>query len=464
LRIIAPLAALLCAQWAVAAAQPRVDASISHVTVIDTVGGVVKPDQTVVIANGRIAAVGAAATTTVPAGTRVIDGRGKFLIPGLWDMHVHLLWEPALEAGFPLCVANGVTGVRDMHTHVPFDQVQKWRREVEAGERVGPRFVFAGPIVDGRRPIWPGSVAAGDAATARKAVRDLKASRVDFVKVYEGLSREAYFAIADEAKNEGIPFAGHVPGAVTPAEASDAGQRSIEHLSHLLDYCQLKPGTRLRVFKDNRPGAAARPDDFGYDDARGQALFAKFKANHTWHCPTLITAETTTFGREDRIAKDPRRKYLAPSILAKVGFDDSGRDYDATLRFWREERKLFRRMHEAGVPLLAGTDAPVVRNVPGFTLHDELKALVDAGLTPLEALRAATMNPARFLGLEKEMGSIEVGKIADLVLLNADPIKDIGNTTRIDAVIVNARFYDRAAIDELLSDLLERARREKSGM
>jgi hypothetical protein len=157
-------------------------------------------DQTVVIDGQRITAAGPFADVAVPDGATRIDGSGKYLIPGLWDMHVHALWDPAIDTVFPLFIANGVTGVRDMHTHFPVEQVRAWRREVEEGKRVGPRFVFAGPIVDGPKPFWPGSIPVADAEAGRKAVRDLKARGVDFVKVYTGLPRDAYFAIADEAK------------------------------------------------------------------------------------------------------------------------------------------------------------------------------------------------------------------------------------------------------------------------
>lgn len=430
-----------------APAPPREPVAFTHVTVIDTTGSAPKADQTVLVTDGRIASVGPADRAMVPAGVRAIDGRGKFLVPGLWDMHVHVLWEPAVETLLPLMIANGVTGARDMHTHFPFEQIKAWVGEVESGKRVGPRIIYAGPIIDGPEPVWPGSVTVGDADAGRRAVRDLKGKGSNFIKVYERLPREAYFAIADEARRQNIPFAGHVPEAVTPAEVSDAGQRSIEHLSHFLEHC--------RTTEDWTQGTIV------YDEAKGEALFETFKKNGTWQCPTLIVAETTTFGREDRIAKDPRRRYFAPSVLSRVGFDDSKRDWDATLHFWREERRLMRHMHTYRVErVLAGTDAPIVRNVPGFSLHDELKCLVDAGLTPAEAIRAATFNPARFLGREKDLGTVEAGKLADLVLLRADPLADVTNTTRIVAVVADGRVYDRSALDRLLADAESQARAE----
>ena len=425
------------------AAPARTPVAITDVTVVDVVAGKLNPHQTVLVSAGRISAV--APDAAVPDGARRLDGSGRFLIPGLWDMHVHILWEPAVDTLLPLCVANGVTGVRDMHTHFPFDQFTGWIREVEEGKRVGPRFVYAGPIVDGPVPFWPGSIAVKDAEAGRRAARDLKQKGVHFVKVYERLPREAYFAIADEARKQGLRFAGHVPEAVTPAEASEAAQRSIEHLSHLLHYCN--------------QGTSREMKDVVYDPGKAATLFETFKRNGTWQCPTLIVAETT-FGREERFAKDPRRKYFTPTILSRVGFDDSKRDYAATLNHWREEQKLMRDLATAGVPLLAGSDTPMVRNLPGFSLHDELGCLVRAGVTPADALRAATLNPARFLGLEKELGTVEPGKRADLVLLGADPLTDISNTSRIEAVIADGRLFDRSALDAILAEIEAAARAE----
>jgi imidazolonepropionase-like amidohydrolase len=440
-----------CAAFFLAAAPatPRATVAVTHVTVVnpgaDDDSASRLPDQTVVIDGHRITSVGPSAALPVRAGAIVIDGSGKFLIPGLWDMHVHTLWEPAIDTLFPLFIANGVTGVRDMHTHFPLDQVRAWQKEVEDGRRVGPRFVFAGPILDGPKPFWPGSIPVGDAEAGRKAVRDLKSKGVDFIKVYTGLPRDAYFAIADEAKKQGLRFAGHVPTSLTALEASDAGQASIEHLSEELEACALsKSETR-------------------YDPAKGRLLFERFRANHTWQCPTLVIQDRLTFGREDRFTRDPRRRYLTPHIKAHADVDDSKRDWDTTQLYHDEQMKLMRAMAgSGGIQFLTGTDSPIGLMVPGFSLHDELAQLVSAGLTPAQALRAATSAPAKFLGVEKDLGAVEKGKLADLVLLDANPLADIRNTTRIRAVFADGQFYDRAALDGLLG-AVERACVEAPG-
>jgi pimeloyl-ACP methyl ester carboxylesterase len=225
---------------------------------------------------------------------------------------------------------------------------------------------------------------------------------------------------------------------MTPVECAEAGQYSIEHLSHMLDHCRTGEGANL-----------------AYDPAKARTLFDSLRRNHTWQCPTLITAEAGALAREDRFAKDPRAaKYFGPQLLSRTGFDQTGRDWEGALAYWRQERQLMKEMVTfGGIEFLAGTDTPVERNVPGFALHDELRCLVDAGLTPMQALQAATRNPARFLGKEAEMGTVETGKLADVVLLSADPLADIGNTTKIDAVVADGRLYRRAELDALLADV-----------
>ena len=201
----------------------------THVTIIDVTGAPAKSDMTVAITGNRITELGPSTDMRVPQGAQVVDATGKFLIPGLWDMHVH--WYRYDKAFLQLFPINGVTGVRVMWggpTHF------EWRKEIEEGALLGPRMSIAGNILDGPRPIWPGSMAISNEAEARQAVFSTKQQGYDFVKVYSLLSRDAYFAIADEAKKQRIPFAGHVPQLVTVAEASDAGQKSVEHLTGIL--------------------------------------------------------------------------------------------------------------------------------------------------------------------------------------------------------------------------------------
>jgi imidazolonepropionase-like amidohydrolase len=427
---------------------------ITHVSVIDVIAGAARPDMTVEISGRTIAALSPAREIRVPAGARVVDGRGKYLIPGLWDMHVHLSWPPGVARIFlPLLVANGVLGARDMHSILPV--IDSIRRAVISGAMVGPRLVIAGPAIDGPNSYLPAARIVTTPAEARAAVRELKASGVDFIKVYSSLPRELYYAIDSEAKAEGIPFVGHVPYALTAAEASDAGQKSLEHLTEVdvgtsSDEAKIKAEELEAVAQKHGyvPDAARLRATF--DSAKAAALFARFRRNDTWQCPTLIVllgigerAERGHGANDSLIAYIPK---MLRDLWTSMPNDLARREG----ALGQLHSDLIAPINRAGVPLLAGTDLPNPYVYPGFGLHDELGLLVHAGLTPVEALRTATINPARFLGLTDSLGVVAVGKVADLVLLDANPLRNIANTKRIRAVIQGGKLLDRRALDGLV--------------
>lgn len=448
--------------------QPAI--AFTNVTVIDMAGSAPKTLMTVMIQGNRIVAVGETGRTIVPKNATVIDARGKFLIPGLWDMHVHTHNTDFLS----LYVANGVTGVRDMF-HPNLAKIHQWKHQIETGELVGPRIVASGKIVDGPKPIWPDSIAVGNAAEGRQAVTQLKHDGADFVKVYTGLPRDAYFAIADEAKKQGMPFAGHVPLSISAVEASDAGQKSIEHLTGVLLSCS-RDEAAIRTELDKAAAESQSTASMiatlsalnvkavqSYDTGKSAALFARFKKNGTWQCPTLTVLRVTAFLDDPGFTNDPRLKYMYPYLRAywnpKNDFRFKGRsakDIENSKKLYARDLEVTRAMHNAGVEFLAGTDTPNPYCFPGFGLHDELALLVEAGFTPMEALQTATINPARYLGRENELGTIEVGKLADLVLLDADPLADIHNTRTINAVVADGRLLNRDALQGIL-DRIEAA-------
>jgi len=396
---------------------------LTHVTIIDVTGGAPKPDMTVVITGPRITDLGEAGKVSVPQGGRVIDASGKFLIPGLWDMHVHWYYRDTLT----LFTANGVTGIRQMFGN---SDLLRWRDEIAKGSLQGPRMVVASPIIDGPQPVWPNSISVRDEAEGRKAVTRVKQWGADFVKVYSLLPREAYFGIADEARKQGLPFEGHVPFTVSAAEASDAGQKSIEHLTG--------------VFKALETFSAEKETE----------LFARFIKNGTWQCPTLTVRRSTAYQDDPNFRNDERLRFIPRQMLERWGMRMGNRRaefYANAKRLFQKEVEVVGDMGRAGVLLLAGTDTGNPFCFPGFSLHDELALLVKAGLTPAESLRAATLNPAKFFGLDQTLGTVEKGKLADLVLLEANPLEDIRNTQKIDAVVMNGRFYDRKALDKMLS-------------
>jgi imidazolonepropionase-like amidohydrolase len=430
---------------------------LKGVTVIDMTGAAPRPGMTVIIREGRIESVSSEAR--VPEGARVVDGRGKFLIPGLWDMHVHLWGSP--ERLFPLFLANGVTGVRDMAS--PPEQIFRLREQAKSG--LGPRIVACGPQVDGPGQAPEHVIPVANVEDARQAVQSLKKMGADCVKPHDRVPRDAYFALVDEAKRAGLPVMGHVPNEVTLAEASDGGQRSIEHLGGIFDACSSAAAEIERMRSAPPPKS---PSEFPqriaargtlaldtYSSELCGRLFERFARNGTWQVPTLATTHGRTFIDDLSKRDDPRLRYISKE--QREGWKPEN-DFFARFRtpeyvayqkrYWAETLKLVGAMHRAGVPILAGTDLSLAYVYPGFSLHDELAFLVEAGLPPLEALKAATVGPARFLGLEG--GTVEPGKIADLVLLDADPLADIRNTRRIAGVIVNGRWLGPEELKAML--------------
>ena len=404
------LLALACAAlpWGVRAQT----LAVTHVTVIDVENGRALADRTVVAEGPRIAAVAPAARARVPRGARIVDGRGRFLIPGLWDMHVHMFGvlppsaeDPAARTYFlPAFLAHGITGVRSM-----FDDLGAIRRLREA--EPGFEVLSSGPVLDGDPPYFQGFIGCKTPEQARAAVQRVKREGGDFLKVYSLLSREAYFAIVDEAAKQGLRIAGHLPNSVTAAEASDAGQRSFEHLMGV-------------------------PND--------PALFARFVRNGTWQTPTLVALRAPAFAGDPAFENDPRVAGLPEAIrqywkMQMAEMQHWGKDAaDRRARFGEQFRTVA-AMRRAGVKILAGSDTPNPYVFPGVSLHEELSLLVEAGLTPAEALRAATLRPAEFLGRLDRAGSIAPGKNADMVLLDGNPLADIANTRRIAAVILKGR-------------------------
>jgi Amidohydrolase family len=363
-----------------------------------------------------------------------------------------------------------------------------WRATQVSSQGPSPTIYLASPVLDGPNPYWPSSIVVTNEAQGRAVVDEQQHRRADFIKVYDKLPRNVYYAIADEAKKRGIAFEGHVPESITAAEASDAGQKSIEHLTRVALGSSREEASigaemrRLEVLFRAPDATMQQKIDIGkgiigldmrivttYDEATALALFARFAKNGTWQCPTL----TLMRGYMDVPvpADDPRLAYLSKPLRAR--WDDgfyrklppeprAGMAKVTQMEF-DESLKIVGGMYRAGIPLLAGTDAMNPECFPGFGIHDELVLLVDAGLSPLAALQAATRNAAQFMGQLDRRGTIEAGKIADLVLLNKDPLADIHNTRTIQAVVLNGKLFPRAALDAMLAKAQTLASREDEG-
>ena len=442
--------ALGAQQPAPGVAAPR-PLAITGATVVDVESGRLLRDRTVIIRGNRIAAVGTRVSTRVPVGARVIDGRRKYVIPGLWDMHVHNP-EPGAAAMLPVYVGYGVTGVRDMGADLL--ALRSYRGRIARGEAIGPRVVMAGPILDGPfgRPMpaahrsW--RIEVTQPARARWLVDSLVSAGADFIKVHERLNRAVYHAIVDRARRRRVAVAGHVPTAVGPAAAAEADQRTIEHLVNVPFACadserdELRPVNALEALF----GGCATDDPV--------ALMRVFVDRGTWHTPTLVVQQRIALGPGVSRGDPGLRHVPVPvrELLRGVGpLDLPAPQGRARVRFARLLEKRVTQvgqMHAAGVHLLVGTDAPGV--APGWSVHEEMRLLVRAGVSSVDALRAATINAARMLAATDSLGSIAPGMLADLVLLDADPLEDIRNTQRVRAVVAAGRLYDRAALDAIL--------------
>jgi imidazolonepropionase-like amidohydrolase len=440
--------------------------ALTHVTVFDGTGRPLRKDQTVIIANKRITTVAPTASAKLPKAARVVDAHGKFLIPGLWDMHVHIAGlnsDPAWskQVLLPLLLASGITGIRDMGGDL--EALLAWKHEIESGALLGPHIFAAGPFLVGVGKKSPEQYPVANAAEARAAVRDLKQRGADFIKIISLPSREAFFAVADEVRKQHISFVGHLPISVDALEASNAGMRGIEHLFYsefALSLSSKEEELRRRLMeaqtkRDYAGEEAIRHEaETTYNAEKAATLFTALKKNNTWVTPTLASLDITAHPELWRI-DDPQLAFV-PAATAKEwrnSLDDARmKQYAASLgRQTANDWKLTRELHRAGVSLLVGSDSLDPFVFPGQSLHQELAEFVRAGFTPAEVLQTATRGAAEFLGRGQEFGTVETGKIADLVLLDANPLEDIANTRKVFAVIRGGQYLDRAALDAMLA-------------
>lgn len=415
--------------------------AITNVTVIDATGRAPLPGMTVVVSGDRIKTI--ARNVPPPAGAETVDGTGKYLIPGLRDMHVHLGSYDDGKAILGRLVASGLTGVRDMAS--PVDEILRLRQDVREGTLKGPRLTVGGPILQGPLPFQtpPMIRTVGNQEDARSAVDDLWDRGVDFIKVGDTIERDEFLAVAAQAKRRNLPLVGHLPASVTPVEASRAGQKSIEHFGSarfhgVLIGCS-DDETALRLAAqhtlDSARTGGPSPDATllraafitrlldSYNAGKARSLFDEFARNKTWQVPTLVGIRDVWNSQQAQLTEEDR---------------------EAADRLWRKYGELIRGMRAAGVRLMAGTDVPVARG--RSPLHEELRLLVEAGLSPMEALQTATRNPAEYLGVLRDEGTLETGKFADLVLLEANPLADITNIGRVAAVVLRGRLITGAQL------------------
>jgi Amidohydrolase family len=427
-----------------------------HVNVVDINTGNIHENMNVKISGNKIAAISTSKKDLENG--RLIEAKGKYIIPGLWDMHVHIRGMD--DIFFPFLIINGVTGIRDMHNPKRCYTAGKWRDSVNNSNSIAPRIgAVAGCIVDGPgdgRNL--GFLVANTEQEGRLIVDSLKNSGADFIKVYSLLTPKVYAAIADEAKKQNIPFAGHIPLMMDAVDCAAAGQKSFEHLDNFLQYCSTRKEEFLQFYRDSV--FIAKNEDFeriarlklnSFDSATTSLFCKRLAELGTFVDPTFVVMMPGRWRKRLMDEKVFSTKDVPTELTVWMAMrKDNPYDDDLEFDLFRAKLELIRYFKRADVKLLAGTDVSTVQRLAaGYSLHDELEIYVAYGLTPLEALRTATINPAIFLNRQDELGSVEKGKLADLILLDANPITDIKNTNKIFAVINNGRYLDRTALDSL---------------
>lgn len=448
----------------------EVDVLVRDVTVIDVVEGRRVPHRDIVVDEGRIVAIVPTGTARVTRVATTVDGKGRFAMPGLWDMHVHFGGGQALieenRTLLPLYVAHGITGVRDAAGDLS-DSVLAWRDAVAAGRELGPRIFTSGPKIEGKDSIWPGDLEIEDEAGLDAALDSLVARKVDFIKITDNtLSPTLFMSALKKVRARGLVSSAHIPMAVPVAEASAAGLGSIEHIAYAYKAGAPDEAALSRAFAAGASDARAVWDGVEASFTRDSALAAyrRLAANGTSVTPTLNGSRVVAYLDQDDHAGDAYLQYIGPGLQAtyawrveRAGKDDAEAIARRHARFERQAA-ILPLLQEAGVRILAGTDAGFLNsfNYPGVGLHDELDLFVRYGLTPLQALQAATINGARFLGHDDTHGTLAAGKAADLVLLRADPLADIRAVRAIETVILQGRVHDRAALDAMLADVRTR--------
>ena len=433
---------------------------ITNVSVVDPEADTLLSGQTVVIEQGRITTLAANDSLTIPEGAQQIDGSGKFLIPGLWDMHAHLGWALAPQLTMPLFIAGGVTNIRELGGFAPLELKKKWQAEIQSGALLGPRVMGQATAII----AW---LSSEEEARQRVALVD---GETNFIKVYNQVLPDLYFALLEEANKKDVSVLGHRPRAVRAIDAAEAGHKSFEHARLFLFECY--PGAeKLRArYRAIYAGEDTSSAPLGttalrremidtHDPTLFDELVAAMVEHGAWFCPTHLTRKMDAFADNEAYRTDPRLKYIHftqrmywdGDADGMIDVDPSPEGRKAFMDFYLKGLELTGKAHRAGVKILAGTDANDTYAFPGLGMHDELQELMKAGLTPMEALQTATVNPAEYFGLSSAYGSIAPGKVADVVMLDANPLDDIANTAAINTVIYNGNLYTRKDLDQMLA-------------
>ena len=454
-----------------AAAQKKADVIIHAATIIDVMHGKLIPNKTIVINGKKIIAVINDQQAASYISENNIDAKGKFLLPGLWDMHMHFGGGDTLieenKNLLMLYLANGITSVRDCAADIS-PAVLQWRKEINEGSLKGPTIYTAGPKLEGYKSIWVGDIEVNNSTELNKAIDSLQKIKVDFVKITDNTMKAAlYLEALAETRKRGFQITGHIPAALTLTQVSDAGLSAIEHIGYL-----------LRAGNSNEAGYSAKitsgqltVKDYNklllqqFDTIAAMKVYRQLAKNGTAVVPTLSISYTVAYLDKDDHKNDEYLQYIGKGLRNTYNWrvERAAKDSADAIQFRHElfERSagLLPLLQKAGVKIIAGTDAGYLNSFdyPGLSLHKELALMVQYGLSPLQALQASIINGPAFFKREKDYGTIAAGKIADLLLLDENPLLNINATEKIAAVIVKGEVYNRSRLDELLQEVKRRA-------
>ena len=435
------------------AVKPGAGYAITSVAIVDVESGTVLPEQTVLVVGDRIEKVGPRSEVSVPQGSRSIDGRGLYLMPGLVDAHVHYFDPPVFG---PLLIANGVVLVRDMG--MPTDTILKLRDQLNRGETLGPEMIATGAMLDGSPPLIPSiSIGPETPEEGRAAVVAQADAGVDMIKVYSRLDREVFLAIVAEAERQGLKVVGHVPDSMTIEAAAAAGLASSEHyhgFEQVIARLLGEPATPVGM-TDAANAYLQRLGEVDPDEL--QAVYGRLAASGLTICPTVVTFKAFSDQSTFQTGRFPRSEYVSQTVRALWKQQWAGQG-DMPEYVWQNWAKMVSRLNEAGVPLMVGTDLMLPGILPGFSVHEEMAIWQEAGIAPANVLRSATTVPAKFMGLGDRLGSVSEGKTASMVLVRANPLEDIRNAQQIEGVFLRGRYFSRDDVNQLLVEARESAR------